>query len=594
MAFRNNIDQLVGDSERIGVVGSPSSTNELALDILANAVTRKLVGELALFRYLQDDSHHYALGQITEIAMRNVWHEDPTMRSLVRHHGRVDAVSEKQDTHQGKMTISAVFSSDSGRYKPSILGTVPATGTPIHLVDDRVLDELLKPYQDQLFYLGRVYGSNPRLPLWFKHFDSGTDGAGEAYHIGIFGKTGSGKSVLAKMILLAYARHKSMGLFVLDPQGEFAKGLKSGGEPVHMGQALHPAFLKGLGKRFIVYDLSQIQLDRWEVFTQLLMELGFFAELTIKYAEYQETVADYVQNFMREKFKLADLSNSDTFLKVLAHIQSNIHRVYAGGDGINRVKGVIAEVENRIAANQSHPIKEIWSKIIGFFVPGDNRRTASDIIEMVLEKRNRNDRPMIVVDLSQRPPEINQSVWNNKIKPLLIDRFIQALTDEAERAYHDDRGLNTLVVIDEAHRLAPQGRIENERIARIRSRLVDAVRTTRKYGLGWMFLSQTLSSLDSEIVQQLRISFFGFGLSMGAEYQKLRELVSGQTESMNLYQRFRDPQSSFDASSKEYSFMTVGPVSPLSFSGTPLFLNAFNNLGDFVEANNLKPQGRLF
>lgn len=25
-----------------------------------------------------------------------------------------------------------------------------------------------------------------------------------------------------------------------------------------------------------------------------------------------------------------------------------------------------------------------------------------------------------------------------------------------------------------------------------------------------------------------------------------------------------------------YSFITIGPVSPLSFSGTPLFFNAFN------------------
>jgi len=35
-----------------------------------------------------------------------------------------------------------------------------------------------------LFYLGHVYGSKPKLPLWFKHFDSGQDGAGEAYHLG--------------------------------------------------------------------------------------------------------------------------------------------------------------------------------------------------------------------------------------------------------------------------------------------------------------------------------------------------------------------------------------------------------------------------
>ena len=51
----------------------------------------------------------------------------------------------------------------------------------------------------------------------------------------------------------------------------------------------------------------------------------------------------------------------------------------------------------------------------------------------------------------------------------------------------------------------------------VRNQLIDAVRTTRKYGLGWMFISQTLSSLHQEILQQLRISFFGFGLGLGTD-----------------------------------------------------------------------------
>lgn len=594
MISNDPLEQLISDTERIGVIGSPSSTSELALDILANAVTRKLVGELALFRYFQDNTIHYSMGQITEVAMRNIWHEDPTMRSLVRHHGRVDAVSERQDTHQGKMTVSAVFSCEGGMYQPSILGTVPATGTPIHVVDDRVLTNLLNPYQKQLFYLGHVYGSNPRLPLWFKHFDSGVDGAGEAYHLGIFGKTGSGKSVLAKMLMLAYARHKSMGLFVLDPQGEFAKGLKNDNYPETMGQTLSPAFLKGMGKAFHVYDLPRIQLDRWEVFIELLIEFGFFAEIGIKYSDYQQTVAEQLQDLLRGKYNLADLSDVSVFLHALDHIRNNIHRVYAGASGIERVQGFIDEITHIVDTGQSHAVFEMWNTIANFFLPGEKRRTASHIVEVVLKPRKAGDRPLIVVDLSQKPSAISQSVWNDKIKPLLIDRFLSALTEEAEKAYQDDRGLNTLVVIDESHRLAPQGRIENQRIARIRSKLIDAVRTTRKYGLGWMFLSQTLSSLDAEIVQQLRISFFGFGLSMGAEYQKLRELVGGQTESMNLYQRFRDPQSAFTIASREYSFMTVGPVSPLSFSGTPLFLNAFNSVDEFVTANELTTQMRLF
>jgi hypothetical protein len=64
-----DLDAIVDETERLGVVGSPSSTAQLALDILGSAVTRKLVGELALFRYLQDTSAHYALGQITEVKL---------------------------------------------------------------------------------------------------------------------------------------------------------------------------------------------------------------------------------------------------------------------------------------------------------------------------------------------------------------------------------------------------------------------------------------------------------------------------------------------------------------------------------------------
>ena len=75
---------------------------------------------------------------------------------------------------------------------------------------------------------------------------------------------------------------------------------------------------------------------------------------------------------------------------------------------------------------------------------------------------------------------------------------------------------------------------------------------------------------------------------MGAEYRRLYELVGGDGKQLKLYQQFRDPHSSFDIGSREYSFMTIGPVSPLSFSGTPLFFNAFNDPSEFLEANNLK------
>ena len=74
---------------------------------------------------------------------------------------------------------------------------------------------------------------------------------------------------------------------------------------------------------------------------------------------------------------------------------------------------------------------------------------------------------------------------------------------------------------------------------------------------------------------------------MGTEFQALRNLVGGRSKALDLYQLFRDPQSAFDIASREYSFMTIGPVSPLSFAGTPLFLSAFTNPTEFLDANQI-------
>src|SRR5690554_1657232 len=104
-----NLELLVEQGERIGVISSPSSTSELNIDILGSAVEKKLVGELGIFKYQQGNSTNFALGQITEIKLKNIWHEDPTMRSLIRQRGSISPVSKDQDTHLGEMTTSAVF-----------------------------------------------------------------------------------------------------------------------------------------------------------------------------------------------------------------------------------------------------------------------------------------------------------------------------------------------------------------------------------------------------------------------------------------------------------------------------------------------------
>jgi len=576
-----NIEQLIGSSERIGTMGSPSSTSELSLDILGTAAGRKLVGELALFRFSQDGKPNYALGQITEVQLRNTWLEDPTMRSLARQRGQVNPISGQQDTHLAEMTVSAVFADNQGQFEPSIMGTVPATGTFIHLATDPILDKLLERYRGEMFYLGHVYGSTPRLPLWFKHFGTGAHGAGEAYSLGIFGKTGSGKSVLAKMILLAYARYPEMAIFVIDPQGEFSKDvrgeLRPEGFPLNLQNVL-----SSLTKEVVIRSIRELILDRWDLFSEILYESRFFERLTIPKGDNRriasEVLAEKLQKAGVTLPSLSDRASFDRAWQLLGdeHVQMQFYRMEECRD---RFSTVYQE------ANRDEFFTQYWSPVTELFKQDRQGAVSVDALVQQTFDVGRGRRPVVVIDLSRETAA--GLFWNDTIQALVIKRLLDGLTYSAERAYRENRFLNTLVIMDEAHRLAPREEIKNEKQEGVRVSLLDAVRTTRKYGLGWLFISQTLSSLHREIIGQLRIFFFGFGLALGTEFISLREIIGGDLNALKLYQSFRDPHSAFDVASRQYAFMTIGPVSPLSFSGTPLFLTAYSTPDEFLRANGL-------
>ena len=113
-----------------------------------------------------------------------------------------------------------------------------------------------------------------------------------------------------------------------------------------------------------------------------------------------------------------------------------------------------------------------------------------------------------------------------------------------------------------------------------------------KHYLVWSSKKNYLMRRRDIIDSGIRAFFFGFGLGVGTEFQSLRELVGGRGKALELYQRFprgriEDPGSAFDSTSRQYPFMCIGPVSPLSFSNMPLFLSAFTTPDDFLGANGI-------
>jgi len=195
-------------------------------------------------------------------------------------------------------------------------------------------------------------------------------------------------------------------------------------------------------------------------------------------------------------------------------------------------------------------------------------------------------RPVIVVDLSARG---NQGTfWSEELQRRILGKLLSALVVQATASLSSGQSANVLVLLDEAHRHAPSGRLDEDSEAdRLRSLLRRAVRETRKYGIGWFFISQTLGGIDNEILQQLRILVFGFGLAMGTEFDRLKDFAGGDKRSLELYQSFRDPQSFPRRDLQQFPFMAVGPVSPLAFSGKPLFFTAFIDPAEFLRVNQL-------
>lgn len=567
-----DIKEVFDEAENIGVIGSPSSTSELNIDVLGTAVNRGLVGKFSLFNYIQDGMEHYALGQITEITMQNVWTQDATMRGIIRQKGRVDPITEKQDIHTAKMIVSSVFAKNNNTIEPSLFGTVPSTGTPIRLFDENIMNALLVDFTEELFYLGKTYGTNIKLPMWLKHFGSDKFGVGEAYHIGIFGKTGSGKSVLVKMMIKGYLRHKSMSIYILDPQGEFSTEFSS-------NQELRSIVKNQLKRDVNIITLQNITFDYNVILLRkLLSATNFFEKLSIWYNDHKVRFVNEFVSILKSKGTLDDSLTPWNYYKRVAF--DRIWKQIPTDQFLQKTIGT-KNPRERIKSTWQNldpdEMYEIWNGITSLFKYRENSIRLSELFKIVSGKG-----VFVIIDLSSRekPEDI---IWNDDIQLIAIQQILSKINDQAEESFREGGNLNSLVVIDEAHRLAPRERTDDEDIELIKSIFIDAVRTTRKFGLGWMFISQTLSSLHREILNQIRIFIFGFGLAWGVERQALWEIIGGATEALKLYQNFRDPQSSLGR--REYPFMTIGPISPLSFSGTPLFFNALNYPDEFIKIN---------
>jgi len=446
---------------------------------------------------------------------------------------------------------------------------------------------LLAKYASELVYMGNVYGTSVKMPFTLRHFGKGDGGAGEAYHIGVFGKTGSGKSGLAAYMLFAYARHRKMGVLFIDPQSQFSsdKGLPF---PLHRA-------LRSIGREVQTYQMAtQVRLrENVPQFCNLLKKANFYRFIGVRNPENVEIAEEVMANCVRKVLdsakKSLDTAPPDLMkrsLELFVTEPKSLERVYSGKERREQLADRI-----RVVLDDEAELTELqtgFTAVLDLFQKTDSkgreRTPLWGIVSSVInapEGGAGSAQPIVFLDINVGTGD-SAFKDDEEIKALILREIATALNIEGDKAFKQNRQLNVLVALDEAHRFVKNYTRsgDDSEMAGLTKSFVDAVRTTRKYGLGYMFITQSLASLHREIIGQLRLNAFGYGLTAGADLSSLEELV-GDRETLSLYKSFVDPQSR-----KQYPFMFTGPASPLSFTGMPLFVQMFTSFRDFCTAND--------
>ncbi len=582
----SNIEEIYENrftENKIGVITSPSSTSSVTVDILESCFNKKLLGQLVFYHQHQDDMLAYVIGQLTYMETRNRWHEDMNFRPMVKRTGRLNNLSGVSDIKTAILSVQSSFIEETDEYdnkrvRLALLGTSPTTSTPIYIVSNELLDYLLSSYKDLLTYIGYIFETNVAMPTWFKHFGRNRNdprAAGEAYHIGVFGKTGSGKSVLSAYILLGYAFNEQMSILVIDPQGQFSKNLDFGFD-------WHRE-LATIGRRPLILDVSSdLYLVKKDLFPLLLAKKGFFRELGIRHSKNQEYAMEELRKYIRINDIKLSQGPSDFLENFLNNIDDDfVKKVYSGKE---LKKRVLETVENILETpSLFKDLKEnYWDPVLTLFKSkksnGARKYSVRDIANMILnDYTSQGTAPFIIINISKAIKGVPN---DDEIKTIYLGRLIRWIDMIAQDKYEDDERSNALIVMDEAQKFLTSHN-EDEEIMLLKQYIINGVKTHRKYGIGYMLITQNISSLDSDILSQLRIFFVGYGL-VGADLAKLKDILP-DPHSLDFYRgSFIDPK---NTNNKKFPFMFFGPVSPLSFSGSPLFMHVFTDINEFRKYN---------
>jgi len=553
------IDSLLSGNNPIGIISSPSTITEFTMDVLSHSIYEPLMGKLVMFKHVEGGVSKLVIAQVKSITSINRLVEDNAVKVILQSHGPLPNISGR-DTKIAILSLISVYEevgNDNGQpmLVKSTLNTPPSTDSLVYEVTQEVLE--LIPIEHR-FYLGTIYGGDLPIPFILKHYgDPAEGGWGEGFSFGIFGKSGSGKSVLAAMLLIGFARHKDMGILIFDTQGEFSRNAFLD----KIGLDFHSIVKRLKENRFEVISLDNIALESSRTLFKLLDKVGFFEDMGVLQF-YKKTM---LINDLIVQYSNMDPTDID-FNNVYSFVRSWVRRKYS------QPEPVLNRMDVRGARDKWELVHSLFDK--------NTRESISEIVEKFIEGY------VVIIDLSHFPETLDALIQMSReeVRAIIMREVIDAVITKANELYQLGQLTNGLMVIEEAHNYVPSyfrtSREESIERRELLGVIKDRVKETRKYGIGWIFITQSTVDFNKEIYRQLHNYIFMYGLSIGSDVDNVKSVLGNDL--FELYKTFKDPKRT-----NKYQFIAMGPIVGLSSMGMAIAIECFSDINKFLEINNL-------
>jgi DNA helicase HerA-like ATPase len=344
---------------------------------------------------------------------------------------------------------------------PQPVKTVPSHFSPVYLASDRDIELVFGKEDRERFWIGNPLDMETKLCLNLPELVKRSNG--------IFGKSGTGKTFLTRMLLIGILQKSAAVNLVFDMHNEYGwEGTSEGGRKV---KALKQLFQS----RVAVFTLDEESSRRRKVSTDFVVKIGYdeiepedmvLLRQTLNLTE-PAVEATYSlkrrmgKNWLRQTLTLDASEETRTILKELDIHESTFQNLKRG---LNTV--------SRLPFMEHHVDKPAVNEIIGYLGRG---------INVVLEFGRYKDITAYIL-----------------VANLLTRRIYDRYRELTERAMAEDTKppIPLVITIEEAHKfLNPE--IAGQTI------FGTIAREMRKYNVTLLVIDQRPSGIDSEVMSQI-------------------------------------------------------------------------------------------